>query len=220
MNLICRKKRPNSSHVSPATKMSRVTSTNMPHQPQTSRSNSTSTNRFVAPLSLRYSLQANRVVPSFSQTSQSPNTYIPPTSKIGTQSTIETIPTCSTPLIETLRTRTQPEAPLRTFPNPSAQYGPSSDNFDRPPSHHPGCEQGSAVGSESLPRTPNDVPTRGSCKQIKTSRITNFEIDSKDSRLTNYVNRLYNGRYREFKAELSSYYKLHKTHEDALANPL
>ncbi|KAL2545702.1 Uncharacterized protein Fot_14935 [Forsythia ovata] len=27
------------------------------------------------------------------------------------------------------------------------------------------------VGSESLPRTPNDVPTRGSCKQIKTSRI-------------------------------------------------
>ncbi|KAL2545703.1 uncharacterized protein Fot_14936 [Forsythia ovata] len=48
---------------------------------------------------------------------------------------------------------------------------------------------------------------------------TNFEIDSKDSRLTNYVNRLYNGRYREFKAELSSYYKLHKTHEDALANP-
>ncbi|KAL2545246.1 Uncharacterized protein Fot_14479 [Forsythia ovata] len=283
MNLICRKKRPNSSHVSPATKMSRVTSTNMPHQPQTSRSNSTSTNRFVAPLSLRYSLQANRVVPSFSQTSQSPNTSIPPTSKIGTQSTIETIPTCSTPLIETLRTRTQPEAPSRTLPNPSAQYGPpSSDNFDRPTSRHPGCEQGSAVGSESLPRTPNDVPTRGSCKQIKTSRIvrttrekirviynsvsrratssivhsllvhdigaiirshcpmntcywrtisssekkdlmgeitTNFEIDSKDSRLTNYVNRLYNGRYREFKAELSSYYKLHKTHEDALANP-
>ncbi|KAL2558598.1 Uncharacterized protein Fot_03337 [Forsythia ovata] len=135
---------------------------------------------------------------------------------------------------------------------------------------------------ESLPRTPNDVPTRGSCKQIKTSCIvrttrekirviynsvsrratssivhsllvhdigaiirshcpmntcywrtisssekkdlmdeitTNFEIDSKDSRLTNYVNRLYNGRYREFKAELSSYYKLHKTHEAALANP-
>ncbi|KAL2520687.1 uncharacterized protein Fot_24610 [Forsythia ovata] len=48
---------------------------------------------------------------------------------------------------------------------------------------------------------------------------TNFEIDSKDSRLANYVNRLYNRRYREFKAELNAYYKLHKTCEDALINP-
>ncbi|KAL2553355.1 Uncharacterized protein Fot_06974 [Forsythia ovata] len=212
MNLICRKKRPNSSHVSPAPKMSRVTSTNEPHLPQTSRSNSTSTNRF---------------------TSQSPNTSIPPTHKIGTQSTTETIPTCSAPSIETHRTHTQPEAPSRTLPNPGAQYGPSSDNLDRPPSSHPNCEQGSFVGAGRLPKTPNDVPTRGACKQIKTSRIvrttrekiqvlynsTNFEIDSKDSRLTNSVNRLYNGRYREFKAELSAYYKLCKTHDDALANP-
>ncbi|KAL2508586.1 uncharacterized protein Fot_32233 [Forsythia ovata] len=48
---------------------------------------------------------------------------------------------------------------------------------------------------------------------------TNFEIELKDSRLTNHVNRLYNRRYREFKAELSAYCKLRKTHEDALANP-
>ncbi|KAL2486838.1 Uncharacterized protein Adt_31594 [Abeliophyllum distichum] len=185
MNLICRKKRPNSSHVSPPSKMSKVTSTNVPHLPQTSRSNSTSTNRFVAPLSLRNSLQANRVVPSFSETSQSLNTSIPPTSKIGTQSTTKTIPTCSTPLMETLGTNSQPEAPSRTLPNPSAQYGPSNDNFDQPISRHP----------------------------------TNFEIDSKDLRLTNYINRLYHGRYREFKAELSAYYKLCKTHDDALANP-
>ncbi|KAL2537494.1 Uncharacterized protein Fot_18885 [Forsythia ovata] len=27
------------------------------------------------------------------------------------------------------------------------------------------------VGAGRLPRTPNDVPTRGACKQIKTSRI-------------------------------------------------
>ncbi|KAL2486650.1 Uncharacterized protein Adt_31406 [Abeliophyllum distichum] len=269
-------------HVSPPTKMSKVTSTNVPHLPQTSRSNSTSTNRFVAPLSLRNSLQANRVVPSFSQTSQSLNTSIPPTSKIGTQSTTKTITTCSTPLMETLHTHTQPEAPTRTLPNPSAQYGPSNDNFDQPTSRHPVCEQGSAVGAGCLPRTPNDVPTRGACKQIKTSRIVrttrekirvlynsvsrratssivhsllvhdigaiirshcpmntcywwtisssekkdlmdeitaNFEIDSKDLRLTNYINRLYNGRYREFKAELSAYYKSCKTHDDALANP-
>ncbi|KAL2529960.1 Uncharacterized protein Fot_22561 [Forsythia ovata] len=234
-----------------------------------------------SPLSLRYSLKTNRVVvPSLSQTSQSPNTSIPPTRKNGTQSTIETIPTCSTPLIETLCTHTQLEASSRTLPNPSAQYGHSSDNLDRPHSSHPGCEQGSGVGR--LPRTPDDVPTRGSCKQIKTSRImrstqekirvlynsvsrraissrvhsllvhdigaiirshcpmnmcywrtisssekkdlmdeitTNFEIDSKDLRLMNYVNRLYNGRYREFKAELSAYYKLQKTHKVALTNP-
>ncbi|KAL2493876.1 uncharacterized protein Fot_37633 [Forsythia ovata] len=263
--------------------MSRVTSTNVPPLPQMARCNNTSTNRFVAPLSLRHSLQANRVVvPSLSQTSQSPNTSIPPTRKNGTQSTIETNPTCSDPLIETLRTHTQPEAPSRTLSNPGAQYGHSNDNLDRPPSSHPGCEQGSVVGAGRLPKTPNDVPTRGACKQIKTSRIvrttqekirvlynsvsrratssrvhsllvhdigaiirshcpmntcywrtisssekkdlmdeitTNFEIDSKDSRLMNYVNRLYNGRYREFKAELSSYYKLQKTHEVALTNP-
>ncbi|KAL2488487.1 uncharacterized protein Fot_41779 [Forsythia ovata] len=259
MNLICRKKRPNSSHVSPAPKMSRVTSTNEPDLPQTSRSNSTSTNRFVAPLSLRHSLQANRVIPSFSQTSQSPNTSIPPTHKIWTQSTTETIPPCSAPSIETHRTHTQPEAPSRTLPNPGAQYGPSSDNLDRPPSSHPNCEQGSVVGAGRLPKAPNDVPTRGALSRRATSSIvhsllvhdigaiirshcpmntcywrtisssekkdlideitTNFEIDSKDSRLTNYVNRLYNGRYREFKAELSAYYKLCKTHDDALANP-
>ncbi|KAL2525803.1 Uncharacterized protein Adt_10857 [Abeliophyllum distichum] len=90
-----------------------------------------------------------------------------------------------------------------------------------------------AVREGCLPRTPNDVPTQGACKQIKTSRIVrttrekirvlynsaNFEIDSKDLRLTNYINRLYNGRYREFKAELSAYYKSCKTHDDALANP-
>ncbi|KAL2489023.1 Uncharacterized protein Fot_42315 [Forsythia ovata] len=146
MNLICQKKRPNSSHVSPAPKMSRVTSTNVPPLPQMARCNNTSTNRFVAPLSLRHSLQANRVVvPSLSQTSQSPNTSIPPTRKNGTQSTIETNPTCSDPLIETLRTHTQPEAPSRTLSNPGAQYGHSSDNLDRPPSSHPGCEQGSGV---------------------------------------------------------------------------
>ncbi|KAL2493813.1 Uncharacterized protein Fot_37570 [Forsythia ovata] len=327
MNLICHKKRPNSSH---APKMSGVTSTNVPLLPQTSRSNSTSTNRFVAPLSLRHSLQANR-------------------------STTETIPTCSAPSIETLRTHTQTEALSRTLPNPGAQYGPSSDNLDRSPSRHPeliisayklllddfnqfslipkvtstqelrytcrsclvsdpyfmdhvcfslailklvelikhhtALAQASSAplhlctvvaGAGRLPRIPNDVPTRGACKQIKTSRIvcttrekirvlhnsvsrratssivhsllvhdigaiiwshcpmntcywrtisssekndlvdeitTNFEIDSKDSRLTNYVNRLYNGRYREFKAELSAYYKLCKTHDDALANP-
>ncbi|KAL2550018.1 Uncharacterized protein Fot_11548 [Forsythia ovata] len=159
-----------------------MTSTNVHPLPHTARSNSTPTNRFVAPLSLQYSLKANRVVvPSLSQTSQSPNTSIPPTRKNGTQSTIETIPTCSAHLIETLRTHTQPEAPSRTLPNPSAQYGHSSDNLDRPPSSHPNL---------------------------------------KDSRLMNYVNRLYNGRYREFKAELSAYYKLQKTHEAALTNPL
>ncbi|KAL2508826.1 Uncharacterized protein Fot_32473 [Forsythia ovata] len=139
-----------------------------------------------------------------------------------------------------------------------------------------------AGGAGHLPRNPDGVPTRGACKQIKTSRIvrttrekirvlynsvsrratssrvhsllvhdigaiirshcpmnmcywrsispsekkdlmdeitTNFEISSKDSRLANYINRLYNGRYREFKAELSAYYKLRKSHEDALANP-
>ncbi|KAL2538184.1 Uncharacterized protein Fot_19575 [Forsythia ovata] len=246
--------------------MSRVTSTDVPPLPQTARSNSTSTNRVV--------------VPSLSQTSQSSNTSIPPTRKNGTQSTIETIPTCFAPLIETLRTHTQHEAPSRTLPNPGAQYGHSSDNVDRPPSSESGCEKGSGAGS--LPRTLDDVPTRGACKQIKTSRIvrttrekirvlynpvsrratssrvhsllvhdigaiirshcpmntcywrtisssekkdlmdeitTNFEIDSKDSRLLNYVNRLYNGRYREFKAELSAYYKLQKTHEVALTNP-
>ncbi|KAL2463418.1 Uncharacterized protein Fot_53074 [Forsythia ovata] len=138
MNLIFHKKRPNSSHVSPTPKMSRVTSTNVHHLPQTSRSNSTSTNRFVALLSLRHSLQANRIVLSFSQTSQSPNTFIPPTRKIGTQSTTETIPTCSAPSIETPRTHKQPEAPSRTLPNQGAQYGPSSDNLDQPPSCHPG----------------------------------------------------------------------------------
>ncbi|KAL2492494.1 Uncharacterized protein Adt_28122 [Abeliophyllum distichum] len=209
MNLICRKKRPNSAHVSPPTKMSKVTSTNVPHLPQTSRSNSTSTNRFVAPLSLRNSLQANRVVPSFSQTSQSLNTSIPPTSKIGTQSTTKTIPTCSTPLMETLRTHTQPEAPTRTLPNPSAQYGPSNDNFDQPTSRHPVCEQGSER---------HGTPNRD-LKVLKFTSKANFEIDSKDLRLTNYINRLYNGRYREFKAELSAYYKSCKTHDDALANP-
>ncbi|CAA3002922.1 Hypothetical predicted protein [Olea europaea subsp. europaea] len=47
----------------------------------------------------------------------------------------------------------------------------------------------------------------------------NFEIDLKDLKLENYINRLYNGRYREFKAELSAYYKLQKTNENALANP-
>ncbi|KAL2531447.1 Uncharacterized protein Adt_04798 [Abeliophyllum distichum] len=256
--------------------MSRVMSTNMPPLPQT-QSNSTSTNRFVAPLSLRRSLKANRVVPSLSHTSQSPNTSIPPTRKIGTQSTTETIVTCTAPLSETIRTHTH-----RTLPNQGTQNGLPGDNLDRPPSRHPGCEQDSVIGAGRLPRTPDDVPTRGACKQIKTSRIvrttqekirvlynsvskratssrvhsllvhdigaiirshcpmntcywrtisssekkdlmdeitTNFEIDSKDSRLTNYVNRLYNGRYREFKAELSAYYKLRKTHEVALANP-
>ncbi|KAL2486631.1 Uncharacterized protein Adt_31387 [Abeliophyllum distichum] len=261
--------------------MSRVMSTNMPPLPQT-QSNSTSTNRFVAPLSLRRSLKANRVVPSSSHTSQSPNTSIPPTRKIGTQSTTETIVTCTAPLSETIRTHTHPEAPLRTLPNQGTQNGLPGDNLDLPPSRHPGCEQDSVIGAGRLPRTPDDVPTRGACKQIKTSRIvrttqekirvlynsvsrratssrvhsllvhdigaiirshcpmntcywrtisssekkdlmdeitTNFEIDSKDSRLTSYVNRLYNGRYREFKAELSAYYKLQKTHEVALANP-
>ncbi|KAL2552727.1 uncharacterized protein Fot_06346 [Forsythia ovata] len=47
-----------------------------------------------------------------------------------------------------------------------------------------------------------------------------LDIDSKDSRLTNYVNRLYNGRYREFKAKLRAYYKLRRMHEDVLVNPL
>ncbi|KAL2467465.1 Uncharacterized protein Fot_50990 [Forsythia ovata] len=126
---------------------------------------------FVAPLSLQHSLQANRVIPSFSQTSQSPNTSIPPTHKIGTQSTTETIPPCSAPSIETHHSHTQPEAPSRTLPNPGEQYGPSSDNLDRPPSSHPNCEQGSVVGAGRLPKAPNDVPTRGACKQIKTSRI-------------------------------------------------
>ncbi|KAL2518267.1 Uncharacterized protein Adt_14514 [Abeliophyllum distichum] len=70
----------------------------------------------------------------------------------------------------------------RTLPNPSAQYGPSSDNFDLPPSCHQVVNKAqrimeclklsiAAVGAESLPRTPNDVPTRGACRQIKTSRI-------------------------------------------------
>ncbi|KAL2491530.1 Uncharacterized protein Adt_27158 [Abeliophyllum distichum] len=224
----------------------------------------------------------NRVVPSLSHTSQSPNTSIPPTRKIGIQSTTETIVTCTAPLIETIHTHTHPEAPLRTLPNQGTQYGLPGDNLDRPPSRYPGREQDSVIGAGRLPRTPDDVPTRGACKQIKTSRIvrttqekirvlynsvsrratssrvhsllvhdigaiirshcpmntcywrtissiekkdlmdeitTNFEIDSKDSRLTDYVNRLYNGRYREFKAELSAYYKLWKTHEVALANP-
>ncbi|KAL2455845.1 Uncharacterized protein Fot_57236 [Forsythia ovata] len=267
--------------------MPRVTSTIVPPLPQTSQSNITSTNRFVAPLSLRHSLQTNRLVSSSSQSSQSPNTSIPTTRKIATQSSTETIPTCSAPLIKNFHTHTHPETPSRTLPNPSTQYGPSSDNLDRPPArsvttvrHHPSCEQGSGAGH--LPRNPDGVPTRGACKQIKTSRIvrttrekirvlynsvsrratssrvhsllvhdigaiirshcpmnmcywrsispsekkdlmdeitTNFEISSKDSRLANYINRLYNGRYREFKAELSAYYKLRKSHEDALANP-
>ncbi|KAL2493624.1 Serine/threonine-protein phosphatase [Forsythia ovata] len=48
----------------------------------------------------------------------------------------------------------------------------------------------------------------------------NYELRDifEDSRLVNYINRLYNGRYREFKAELSAYYKLRKSYEDALAN--
>ena len=41
----------------------------------------------------------------------------------------------------------------------------------------------------------------------------------KDLRVENYVNRLYNERYREFKAELNAYYKMCKTPENALANP-
>ncbi|KAL2501452.1 uncharacterized protein Fot_35300 [Forsythia ovata] len=220
--------------------MSRVTSTIVPPLPQTSRSNITSTNRFVAPLSLRHSLQTSKL----------------------------------------------PETPSRTRPNPSAQYGPSSDNLDRPPArpvsaarHHIGYENGSCAGH--LPMNPDDVPTRGACKQIKTSHIVrttrekirvlynsvsrratssrvhsllvhdigaiirshcpmntcywwsisptekkdlmdeitmNFEISLTDSRFANYINSLNNGRYREFKAELSAYYKLRKSHEDALAN--
>ncbi|KAL2470985.1 Uncharacterized protein Adt_39121 [Abeliophyllum distichum] len=124
--------------------MSRVMSTNMPPLPQT-QSNSTSTNRFVAPLSLRRSLKANRVVPSLSHTSQSPNTSIPPTRKIGIQSTTETIVTCTASLIETIHTHTHPEAPLRTLPNQDTQYGLPGDNLDRPPSRHPGCEQDSGT---------------------------------------------------------------------------
>ncbi|KAL2542738.1 Uncharacterized protein Adt_03716 [Abeliophyllum distichum] len=164
--------------------MSRVTNTIVPPLPQSSQSNITSTNRFVAPLSLRHSLQTNRLVSSSSQTSQSPNTSIPMTHKIATLSCTETIPSCSAPLIKNFHTHTHPKTPSRTLANPSAQYGPSSDNFEWPP-----------------------------------ARPMNFGISSKDSRLENYINRLYNGRYREFKAELSAYYKLHKSHEDALANP-
>ncbi|KAL2542320.1 Uncharacterized protein Adt_03298 [Abeliophyllum distichum] len=160
--------------------MSRVMSTNMPPLPQT-QSNSTSTNRFVAPLSLRCSLKANRVVPSLSHTSQSPNTSIPPTRKIGTRSTTKTIVTCTTPLIETIRTHTHPEAPLRTLPNQGAQYGLPSDNLDRPPSRHLGCEQDSVIGVGRLPRTPDDVPTRGACKRIKTSRIEGSKFPEVDT---------------------------------------
>ncbi|KAL2453611.1 Uncharacterized protein Adt_48889 [Abeliophyllum distichum] len=169
MNLICHKKCPNNSHVSPAPKMSRVTNTIVPPLPQSSQSNITSTNRLES---------------SSSQTSQSPNASIPTTRKIATQSSTETIPMCSAPLIKNFHTHTHPKTPSRTLANPSAQYGSSSDNLDRPP-----------------------------------ARPTNFEISSKDSRLANYFNRLYNGRYREFKAGLSAYYKLRKSHEDALANP-
>ncbi|CAA3002322.1 Hypothetical predicted protein [Olea europaea subsp. europaea] len=56
-------------------------------------------------------------------------------------------------------------------------------------------------------------------KDLIDDTTTNFEIDLKDSRLANYINKLYNGRYREFKAKLSAYYKVRKTHENALANP-
>ncbi|CAA3011255.1 Hypothetical predicted protein, partial [Olea europaea subsp. europaea] len=114
---------------------------------QTSLSNSLSTNRFVPLLSL----QANRSAPPLSQTCQSPNTSLPLERKIGTRSTIESIPTCSAPLVETVRTPTHPEIGTRTLPNPGEQqYGPSSDNLDQPPSRpmsailrHPSCKQGS-----------------------------------------------------------------------------
>ncbi|CAA2955423.1 Hypothetical predicted protein [Olea europaea subsp. europaea] len=56
-------------------------------------------------------------------------------------------------------------------------------------------------------------------KDLMDEITMNFEIDMKDSKLANYINRLYNGRYRVFKVELSAYYKLQKTHENALANP-
>ncbi|CAH9138167.1 unnamed protein product [Cuscuta epithymum] len=48
---------------------------------------------------------------------------------------------------------------------------------------------------------------------------TNFKIDFEDPDIKEYINGLYNGRYREFKAELSKYYKSCETHAKALTLP-
>ncbi|CAA2999579.1 Hypothetical predicted protein [Olea europaea subsp. europaea] len=150
MNLISQKKRSNNSHVLSTPKMSRLTSTNVPPLLQKSRSSSSSTNRFVPPLSLRHSLQANRLVPPLSPTSQSPNTSLHQHHKIVTRSTIENIPTCSGLLIETTHAPTHPEITARTLPNPGVEYCPSNDKLDQPHSHptsvvrhHSGRKQGS-----------------------------------------------------------------------------
>ncbi|CAA2959914.1 Hypothetical predicted protein [Olea europaea subsp. europaea] len=115
---------------------------------------------FVPPLSLQHSLEANRLVHPLSPTSQSPNTSLHQHHKIVTRSTIKNIPTCSGPLIETTHAPTHPEITARTLPNPGAEYGPSNDKLDQPPSHptsvvhrHPGRKQGSGTAkSENVHR--------------------------------------------------------------------
>ncbi|CAH9113509.1 unnamed protein product [Cuscuta europaea] len=134
----------------------------------------------------------------------------------------------------------------------------------------------------SSPRTTSEVPTRGPCKQIKTSRMvrttrqrlkvvynrvtrratsakmhsllvhdigaivrthcpmdtgywstissnsrtdlideitTNFDVDLQEKEMKDYISGLYVGRYIEFKAELSRYFKSCKTLDNALKTP-
>ncbi|CAH9077195.1 unnamed protein product [Cuscuta europaea] len=56
-------------------------------------------------------------------------------------------------------------------------------------------------------------------KDLMDEITTNFKINFEDPDISEYINRLYNGRYREYKAELSKYYKSCKTHANALASP-
>ncbi|KAK1552982.1 hypothetical protein Q3G72_026713 [Acer saccharum] len=101
---------------------------------------------------------------------------VAPTTSRLTRSTTVTLPTRSSPTRETVLTPIHAHALSRTLPHPAVQHGPSSMNLNQPLSchairRHLGCQKVLGVGAGHLPRVSDDRPTRGACRQIKTSRI-------------------------------------------------
>ncbi|KAK0572976.1 hypothetical protein LWI29_001152 [Acer saccharum] len=106
---------------------------------------------------------------------------VAPTTSRLTRSTTVTLPTRSSPTRETVLTPIHAHALSRTLPHPAVQHGPSSMNLNQPLScrairRHLGCQKVLGVGAGHLPRVSDDRPTRGACRQIKTSRIVRVKL--------------------------------------------
>ncbi|CAH9056848.1 unnamed protein product [Cuscuta epithymum] len=278
MRLISQKKKETNSTTTSTYKNARVTTTDMPPTLETKTVNRKSSN--ISSLPLRNSLPPNKrcTAPTPQRNTPPINKFMFPTKEVRTQSN-------STFQRSNVSIGTAPKRKIigdTTHPNSSSgAFSPPSNN------NHGQKDNDEALSDEandfiSSPRTTSEVPTRGPCKQIKTSRMvrttrqrlkvvyngvtrratsaeihsllvhdigaivrthcpmdtgywstissntmtdlideitTNFDVDLQDKEMKGYISRLYAGRYIEFKAELSKYFKSCKTLEKALETP-